>query len=220
MLQINNLIYSYNEDKNVLDGVSFKIKKGKIYCLLGVNGAGKTTLFKCLSGFYKSNIKIDKDVLNKEILYIQDEMTFYKGLTGNEFVRLILDLKNIGLDETIYNKLLRNLKLTEYIDCLISTYSLGSKQKLVLIIGFLLNYNYILMDEPFSSLDFISAEVISNFMREYVNDHCAIIVSTHLIDIAQEIADIILFLNDGKIYEVENKFKTSNEIKKWIKSLI
>lgn len=58
MLEINNLIYSYDGAINVLDQASFKLEKGKIYCLLGVNGAGKTTLFNCLTGFLKSNLKL------------------------------------------------------------------------------------------------------------------------------------------------------------------
>ena len=220
MLQINKLIYSYDDTKNVLDEVSFNLEKGKIYCLLGVNGAGKTTLFKCLSGFYKSNLDINKDKLNNEILYIQDTMNFYDNLTGYEFVELIFSLKNLKLDEKKYKELIENLKMTDYINYLISSYSLGTKQKLVLIIGFLLKYKYILMDEPFSSLDFISAEVISNSMKEYIKNNCSIIVSTHLIEIAQEISDVILFLNNGKIYEKKNDFKTSNEVKAWIRNLI
>ncbi|MNN37673.1 putative ABC transporter ATP-binding protein AlbC [compost metagenome] len=110
--------------------------------------------------------------------------------------------------------------MDEHINNLIKTYSLGTKQKLVLIIGFLLNYKYILMDEPFGAIDFISAEVIINTIRRYVRKGCSVVISTHLIDIAKEISDTILFLNNGKIYEVENNFKTPEEIKDWIRRLI
>ena len=220
MLKIDNLIYSYDEEKNVLNGASFNIEKGKIYCLLGVNGAGKTTLFKCITGFYPSNIKLDKKTINQKLLYIHDEMELYKNLTGDEFVRLILELKEKELDENTYMELIHELRMDEHINKLISTYSLGTKQKLVMVIGFLLKYEYILMDEPFGALDFISAEVIIDTMKKYVKKNCAIVVSTHLIDIAHEISDKILFLNDGKIYEVENNFATARDIKHWIRCLI
>lgn len=220
MLNIDNLVYSYDGEKNVIDGASFKIEKNKIYCLLGVNGAGKTTLFRCMTGFLSSNINLDKKLINDKILYIHDEMYFYKNLTGNEFVKLIFNLKQKNLNIEKYNELLEELKMLEHIDHLISTYSLGTKQKLVLIIGFLLEYELILMDEPFGALDFISAEVIIDTMKKYVKKDCSIVVSTHLIDIAQEIADEILFLDKGKVYSKVNSFETSGELKGWIRALV
>lgn len=60
MLKINDLNFSYDDEKKILDGASFKIETGKIYCLLGVNGSGKTTLFNCITGFLDSNINLDK----------------------------------------------------------------------------------------------------------------------------------------------------------------
>ncbi|ENK1244801.1 ATP-binding cassette domain-containing protein [Clostridium sp. FAM 1755] len=220
MLEINNLIYSYDNKKNVLNGSSFTIEKGKIYCLLGVNGAGKTTLFKCISGLYTSNINIDKNIINEKILYIHDNMYFYKKLTGIEFINLIVSLKKKDIDKKFLSILINDLKMNEYIDKIIATYSLGTKQKLVMIIAFLLEYEYILMDEPFSSLDFIASEMLINTMKKYVNKNCSIMVSTHLIDIAQQVADNILFLNNGKINQIKNNFKDSKEIKDWIKELI
>lgn len=139
MLEINNLIYSYDGAINVLDQASFKLEKGKIYCLLGVNGAGKTTLFNCLTGFLKSNLKLDERFISEKILYIQDEMNFYNNLTGREFLELVFNLKEKKVEEEVLIKLLEDLKLESKIDDLISTYSLGTKQKLVLIIAFLLN---------------------------------------------------------------------------------
>lgn len=220
MLKIDNLTYSYDSEKIVLNEASFNIDDGKIYCLLGVNGSGKTTLFKCITGFLDSNIKLDNKIIIEDILYIHDQMYFYKNLTGYEFINLIFKLKNIKLNIDECKKLIIELRMDEYINNLIKTYSLGTKQKLVLIIGFLLNYKYILMDEPFGAIDFMSAEVIINTIRNYVSKGCSVVISTHLIDIAKEISDTILFLNNGKVYEVENNFKTPEEIKSWIKRLI
>lgn len=219
-MEINNLIYSYDNQTNVIDGATFKIEKGNIYSLLGVNGVGKTTLFRCITGYLESNVKIDKEMINNKILYIHDKMYFYESLTGEEFIKLIFALKEKSIDVERYKGLVNELMMTKYINNLISSYSLGTKQKIVLIIGLLLNYEYIFMDEPFGALDFISAEVIIDTMKKYVNNNCTIVISTHLIDIAQEISDSILFLNNGKVYQTKNKFKNSKELKGWIRGFI
>jgi ABC-2 type transport system ATP-binding protein len=217
MFEIKKLVYSYDDIVNVLDGVSFELEKGKIYCLLGINGAGKTTLFNCLTGFLKSNIILDEEVVCEKVLYIQDKMSFYNNLTGNEFIQMIFNLKKRKLDEKLLNKLLINLQIKDKINELIATYSLGTRQKLVLIIGFLLKYECIFMDEPFGAIDFISAEVIIDFLKELRDMNNIIVVSTHLIDIAQELADVILFLNNGKMYTINNDFSNPKELKQWIK---
>lgn len=220
MLEVNELTFAYDEGKTVLDGVSFKIESGNIYCLLGVNGAGKTTLFNCLSGFLKSNFSLDKDIMEGKLLYIQDEMHFYKNLSGFEFTELIFSLKEKPLDINQFNELLAKLRMEEYKKERISTYSLGTKQKLVLIIGILLDYEYILMDEPFAAIDFITAEMITNVLEELKQRGKTIVVSTHQLDIAQELADGILFLNDGKVTQILNNFETPRELKKFIRVYI
>lgn len=220
MLEINELSFAYDNEKTILDHVSFNLQGGIIYCLLGVNGAGKTTLFNCLSGLLKSDWSLDKDIIKEKLLYIQDEMHFYKNLTGVEFTELIFSLKKKQLEKQQFHRLLEKLQMCDYKTERISTYSLGTKQKLVLIIGILLDYKYILMDEPFAAIDFITAEVITDVLKEVKADGKTIVVSTHQLDIAQELADEILFLNNGKIHQINNQFKTLNELKNYIRAYI
>ncbi|MCZ0702787.1 ABC-2 type transport system ATP-binding protein [Natronobacillus azotifigens] len=220
MWEVNQLTFAYDDKKTVLDQVSFKIETGKIYCLLGVNGSGKTTLFNCLSGFLKSNYSLDKYFIDNKLLYIQDEMHFYKNLSGLEFTELIFSLKDKKFDLAEFDRLLSKLKMNDYKNERISAYSLGTKQKLVLIIGILLNYQYIIMDEPFAAIDFIAAEVINDVLKELKEQGKAIIVSTHQLDIAQELADEILFLNDGKVNQIINNFQTPRELKNYIRLYI
>jgi len=220
MLEVNELSFAYDDEKPVLDHVSFKLECGMIYCLLGVNGAGKTTLFNCLSGFLKSNLSLEQEFLNHKLLYIQDEMYFYKNLTGLEFSELIFSLKGKRLDMDQFDQLLEKLRMTDYKYERISTYSLGTKQKLVLIIGILLDYEYILMDEPFAAIDFITAEVITDVLKELKRAGKTIVVSTHQLDVAQELADEVLFLNKGKIHQVTNRFKTPRELKSYLRVYI
>jgi len=214
VVNIKNLTFSYSGEKNTLDNLSLDIQEGVVYSLLGINGAGKTTLFKCLNGDLPSNIDVTS--FSEQMLYIHDEMQFYNYLTGDEFVKVILNFKNIELDEGMYNKLLEQLMMKEKIKETISAYSFGMKHKLILIIAFLLKYKYILMDEPFTSLDVLAADTMIKVVREYVKGNNAVIISTHMIDIAQEISDKILFLNNGKIKEYDNNFTNSKEIKEML----
>lgn len=220
MLEVTDLSFAYDNEKVVLDHVSFKLTEGVIYCLLGVNGAGKTTLFNCLSGFLKCNIDLEQGLIENKLLYIQDEMHFYLNLTGIEFTELIFSLKEKQLDTEQFDQLLEKLKMTKYKEERIATYSLGTKQKLVLIIGLLLDYQYILMDEPFAAIDFITAEVITDVLKEVKEAGKTVVVSTHQLDIAQELADEILFLNNGKIHQIDNQFSTPHELKNYIRVYI
>ena len=220
MLEVNELSFAYDNEKIVLDEVSFRLEAGVIYCLLGVNGAGKTTLFNCLSGFLKSNLTIDQEQIKDKLLYIQDQMHFYLNLTGLEFTELIFSLKEKHFDSEQFDQLLDRLKMTDYKEERIATYSLGTKQKLVLIIGLLLDYQYILMDEPFAAIDFITAEVITDVLKEVKEAGKTVVVSTHQLDIAQELADEILFLNNGKIHQIDNQFSTPQELKNYIRTYI
>ena len=220
MLEVKDLSFAYDNEKVVLDRVSFKLVEGVTYCLLGVNGAGKTTLFNRLSGFLKSNLTIDQEQIKDKLLYIQDQMHFYLNLTGLEFTELIFSLKEKHFDSEQFDQLLDRLKMTDYKEERIATYSLGTKQKLVLIIGLLLDYQYILMDEPFAAIDFITAEVITNVLKSVKEAGKTIVVSTHQLDIAQELADEILFLNNGKVHQIDNQFSTPQELKNYIRTYI
>ena len=220
MLKIKDLSFAYDQKKTVLDQVSFTLLRGKIYGLLGVNGAGKTTLFNCLSALLKSDFTLEKDFVEDKLLYIQDNMHFYKNLSGLEFTELIFSLKGKKLNIEQLEYLLEKLKMLDYKDERIATYSMGTKQKLVLIIGILLDYEYILMDEPFAGIDFIAAEVITEFLKELKDAGKTIVVSTHQLNIAQQLADEILFLHNGHVHQITNRFNTAHELQNYLRVLI
>lgn len=211
MVNIKDLTFAYDGNKKILDDLSFNIEGGVVYSLLGINGSGKTTLLKCLNGDLPSNIDVTS--FSAQMLYIHDEMQFYNYLTGEEFLNVILNFKDVKLDQDMYNELLSELLMNEKIKQTISSYSLGMKHKLILIIAFLLKYKYILMDEPFTSLDVLAADTMIEVVKRYAKNNNTVIISTHMIDIAQEISDKILLLSNGKIQEYDNNFKNTKEIK-------
>ena len=211
MIEVDNLNFSYDRKNNTLENVNFKIQEGYVYCLLGENGTGKTTLFRCLSGELKCNLDFSK--YKNDILFIHDKMDFYNHLTGEEYVNLIMYLKNIKLNEKYFKEMQKRLDMDRKIDSKIFSYSLGMKHKLLLMLALLLDYKYILIDEPFTALDFMSTEIVEEIVKEYARKGNAIVISTHLMDVAQEISDKILLLNRGKITEVDNNFNSSKELK-------
>lgn len=76
------------------------------------------------------------------------------------------------------------------------------------------------MDEPFATIDFITAEVITDVLKELKKAKKTMVISTHQLDVAQELADEILFLNNGQVYQVPNRFKTPRELKSYLKIYI
>ncbi|NMB18413.1 MAG: hypothetical protein GX984_03005 [Erysipelothrix sp.] len=76
------------------------------------------------------------------------------------------------------------------------------------------------MDQPFATIDFITAEVITDVLKSVKDAGKTIVVSTHQLDIAQELADEILFLNNGKVHQIDNQFSTPNELKNYIRAYI
>ena len=211
MIEVDNLNFSYDKKNNTLENVNFKIQEGYVYCLLGENGTGKTTLFRCLSGELKCNLDFSK--YKNDILFIHDKMDFYNHLTGEEYVNLIMYLKNRKLNEKYFKEMQKRLDMDRKIDSKIFSYSLGMKHKLLLMLALLLDYKYILIDEPFTALDFMSTEIVEEIVKEYARKGNAIVISTHLMDVAQEISDKILLLGRGKITEVDNNFNSSKELK-------
>ena len=211
MIEVDNLNFSYDRKNNTLENVNFKIQEGYVYCLLGENGTGKTTLFRCLSGELKCNLDFSK--YKNDILFIHDKMDFYNHLTGEEYVNLIMYLKNRKLNEKYFKEMQKRLDMDRKIDSKIFSYSLGMKHKLLLMLALLLDYKYILIDEPFTALDFMSTEIVEEIVKEYARKGNAIVISNHLMDVAQEISDKILLLNRGKITEVDNNFNSSKELK-------
>lgn len=211
MINIDNLNFSYDGKNNTLDNASFKIEEGYVYCVLGENGTGKTTLFKCLSGELKCNI--DFSEFKNDILFIHDKMDFYNYLTGEEYVELIMYLKNRDFNKEYFKQLQIRLDMDKKIDSKIFSYSLGMKHKLLLMLALLLDYKYILIDEPFTALDFMSTETVVEIVKEYVKRGNAIVISTHLMDVAQQISHKILLLHKGKIDTIDNNFEDTNELK-------
>ena len=196
------------EKKRVLKDIDFVFEEGKIYGLLGRNGAGKTTLFNCINSdisvddgeFYllKDGSKIQ--VTPENIGYVLSTPTVPEFLTGREFLRFFIDINesyisNIRpLDE--YFDIVSLAK--EDRDRLMKDYSHGMKNKMQMLINFIVKPKVLLLDEPLTSLDVVVAEEMKSILKEMKKDSI-LILSTHIMELALSLCDEIVILTNGKL---------------------
>ena len=202
----------------IIDDVSFKLQKGKIYGLVGANGSGKSTLLKILLGLssFKGDVFINgynirysyREVLN-DIGGIVDFVSFYDYLTAYENLRyfsLLYEVPFERIDEVLS---LVNLSKDKK---QVKKYSLGMKQRLGIAIALLKNPSILVLDEPTNGLDPRGIRDLRNLLLSFKDK--TIIISSHLISEIEKIVDEVLFINNKKIYQkVIKRSKGKNHIK-------
>lgn len=212
-------------EKIVLKKASFNFKQGNIYGLLGRNGSGKTTLFNCISGdtdfeggeiLFNSDEKITK-IDYSRVGYVFSEPYLPEFLTGYEFLKFFIDINK--------DKIKNILSVDEYFDIikiekgdryrLIKGYSSGMKNKLQMICFLITRPPIILLDEPLTSLDVVVALEMKNLLKEMKDEHI-LIFSTHILQLATDLCDEIVVLNNGILEEVKSDILKSPEFEKKI----
>ena len=210
MIEVNNL-KKYFGDVKAVNGISFEVKKGEVFGLLGPNGAGKTTTIKLLLGLLEPNegdmkvLGLDPNKNEIEIKsrlgYVSEEPLIFKSLTPKDLFNLVASIR--GLDgEYVSNRAqiyLESLGALEYYEQLIATLSHGNKQKIQVIAAILHDPEILILDEPLSGLDAKSVRVIKEILELHIERGGAVLFSTHIMEIAQELCDRIGIINKGKM---------------------
>lgn len=192
--------------KPILNNIDFTLEKGKIVVLLGPNGSGKTTLLKALNGLIKikegqiTDNKKQVDFLNKSIL-VFDEPVLYEELTGMEHIHFIMELNSYDYkkQKEQISYMIQQFELKPYMNKLIGTYSLGTKKKIQFLCALLCKSDIILMDEYISGLDPQILYSVKKIMREYVKEGHTILLSTHMLDMAEKFCDDVILINEGRV---------------------
>lgn len=223
-LEIKNLHKSYG-NKEVLKDINFTFEEGKIYGLLGRNGAGKTTFFNALN----EDIKIDSGEFlldnNKlsttDIGYVVSTPQVPEFLTGKEFLQFYLDINKDKIenlkDIDYYFDLVKLNKEDQ--NLLLKDYSHGMKNKIQMLINIISNPKIILLDEPLTSLDIVVQEEMKKLFKDYKDNHI-IIFSTHILELAIDLCDEIVILNNKQLELIEKKDLNTKKYKdKIIESL-
>ena len=222
-LVIKNLKKNFDK-KEVLKDINFEFEKGKIYGLLGRNGAGKTTLFNCLN----EDLEIDggefylldnekRNIKPEDIGYVLSTPNVPEFLTGREFLKFFIEINE---------KRIKNKKtIDEYFDFidikkedrdkLMKDYSHGMKNKMQMLVSIIASPDILLLDEPLTSLDVVAQEEMKNLFRSIKDNHI-IIFSTHIMELALDLCDEIVVLNEGVLRKVNSDNLDIKEFKEKI----
>lgn len=217
MLKLTNLSKKFGKFAAV-NNINLEINAGDFFGFLGQNGAGKTTTIKMITGLYaptKGTVHIGGFDIQKNhieakklIGYIPDQPFLYEKLTGREFLYFCGGIYNIEknilrnkIDETI-----DQLKIEQWVDKRTEEYSQGMKQRIAIASALLHNPALLIVDEPMIGLDPQSALVVKNVLREKASQGVAIFMSTHSLNVAEEICSRIGIIKDGQmIFEDRNE---------------
>ena len=198
-------------DKTALDGVTLSVSPGDIYCLLGANGAGKTTLINLFLNFIQpssgrltiGSLDVAQSPLETKRLlaYIPEQVTLYATLTGVENLAFFSSLAT-G-DRLPRSELLALLEAAglprQSVDDRVSTYSKGMRQKVALAGALIHDPRLIILDEPLTGLDAVSARHVKGLLAERVRRGGTVIMTTHILEVAERMADRIGVIAAGRV---------------------
>lgn len=210
MIQVRDLVKSYGSFRAV-DGVSLDVPAGEIHGFLGPNGAGKTTTIRVIAGLLRPSsgsvaifghdLAKDPVAAKAALGFIPDRPFLYEKLTALEFLAFhggLYGLQGAELGRRAA-ELLELFELSRWGDELIEAFSHGMKQRLVMCAAFLHRPKAVLVDEPMVGLDPRGARLIKDIFRAMSRRGVAILMSTHTLEVAQEMCDRISIILGGRI---------------------
>jgi ABC-2 type transport system ATP-binding protein len=198
-------------DITAVDYLDLEVKKGEILGLLGPNGSGKSTTLKMILGLVKPdsgsvnvlgiNVEDDPVAVKRKVGYVPESPRTYEFLTGLEFLDFTGDVYGMAPDEKKkrIDEFVKALDLEGREGDMISSYSEGMKQKVIIISALMHKPELLLLDEPLSGLDPKSARIVKDLLHELAAQGVIAIMSTHVLEIAQAMCDRIAIMYEGKL---------------------
>lgn len=215
MIKIENLYKKFGKVK-VLDNVSLTIDDKGIFAILGPNGSGKTTMIKSILGMVipqSGEITINNQKVRRQwdyrrnINYLPQIARFPDNLSVTELINMI---KNLRGEEANDREIIELFKLGPFLDKKLGNLSGGTKQKVNLVLAFMFDCPILILDEPTTGLDPVSLIHLKDLIHKEKEAGKTILITTHIMDFVETMADEIVFLLEGNIY-----FKgTVGELKK------
>lgn len=221
-LSIKQLSYSYvgkKDEKIILENINWKINKPGVYTIQGQNGSGKTTFIKLLATILEiksGSILLDGNLVGgnsykKDMGYIPDTPILFDDLSGEEHIEIFCELWEMSSNErTEYRKCIFEfaelLNLSIYLQEKVRTYSLGTKYKLFYILVLSRKTKLLLLDEPFSSLDFVSQTIAKSLLVECAKKSI-VIISSHQKELIDELSQRKFVLKNKRLGEYKDERK-------------
>ena len=213
MIQLNNVSKKFGSFTAV-DNLSLVIEKGQFFGFLGPNGAGKTTTIKMLTGLYQptsgacliNGHDISRYPLpaKRSFGYVPDQPYLYDKLTGREFLFFIGGLFGLPADrlKQKIEEFVEVFELGRFVDKRAEEYSQGMRQRIVLSSALLHDPAVLIIDEPLVGLDPRSSRLVKDTLKQKTREGMTIFMSTHLLEIVEELCDRIGIIKEGRlIYE-------------------
>lgn len=221
MIEVNRLSKLYDKFTAVSD-LSFSVAPGEVLGLVGSNGAGKTSTLRCLAGIIPPtlgtvrigghDIAGDPVAAKRQLAFLADEPRLFDYLTVGQHLAFTARIYRVAGYQATVQPLLEELEMADKIDLLPGELSRGMKQKLVIACGLLHSPRAILFDEPLTGLDPLGIRQMKATIRKRAADGAAVIISSHLLPLLEEICSHVLILNkgtkivDGTMQDVVSRF--------------
>jgi ABC-2 type transport system ATP-binding protein len=213
MIELHRLVKKFG-DLSAVSDVSLTIARGEFFAMLGPNAAGKTTTMKLLAGLMKPtsgharicgfDVQTDPLEARKRLAYVPDYPFLYDKLTPREFFRFTGEMFRFDAARTEKNtrELIERFHLGEFADRAIEGLSHGTRQRVAIAAALLHDPEVFVIDEPMVGLDPQHARIVKDVLKERSLAGMTVFVSTHQLAIAEEMADRIGIINDGKLIAI------------------
>lgn len=223
MLQAIELTKRYEDSNLALDTLNIEVRPGEIFCLLGANGAGKTTTINLFLNFIEPTFgqalingkDVTKEPLEtkKYVSYVSENVMLYGNFTARQNLDFFAKLggkKNLGKAD--YYNLFRSIGLQEdAFERKLKKFSKGMRQKVGLAIAMVKDADNVLLDEPTSGLDPKAAAEFMSILKQLRDEGKSILMCTHDIFRAKEIADKVGIMKDGRLVMLRNREQLMND---------
>ncbi len=202
---------SSSRERVALSGLSFTANQGEIYALLGPNGAGKTTTLRILSALIRadrgdcsingSSVSKEPEAVREQIGFLTSELKLEDFFTPNYLFDFFSELNNVPAKTRDERKgtLFERFGINQFAESKVADLSTGMKQKVSIAISLVHDPEIIIFDEPTNGLDVITARTVTDFLREERDRGKTIIISTHIFDLVEKLADRVGFIMNGRL---------------------
>jgi ABC-2 type transport system ATP-binding protein len=213
MITLDHVNKSYGTKTAVTD-LCLDVKAGELFAFLGPNGAGKTTTIKMMCGLlFPTSGKVliggydmitQGDKARPLLSYVPDQPYLYEKLTGREFLQFIADMYGLSPSyaKERMNTVIEQFALQPFVDDLTERYSHGMRQRTVFAAALVHEPKVLIVDEPTVGLDPYSVRQLKDLLRKQANSGVTIFLSSHSLDIVEELADRMAVINNGKLVGV------------------
>ena len=227
MIKLNGISKSYGKsDVKAVDFLRLEIKDGEIFGFLGPNGAGKSTTIKMITGILTpdegtieiNGVDISENPIQAkmDIGFVPDNHETYETLKGIEYLNFIGTMYKVenSVLQTRIKEYADMFSLTEALPNMISSYSHGMKQKLMIIAALIHEPKVWVLDEPLTGLDPQSAFKLKQLMRKHADNGNTVFFSSHVIDVVEKVCDRVAIINHGKLVVVDTleKIKKNKDV--------